>query len=127
MIGAQRTLLIVFVVWALLMIVPDLWRVVQPLGSFGFYANDDGLIYNVTGPFDDRAASPAWNVGIRDGDQLDLSKMRCLPYDPVTCRSVLTALEGVQLAVPGRSITLNLLSKTDRLTHVSLVAKERPE
>ena len=108
------------------MIVPDLWRVVQPLGSFGFYANDDGLIYNVTGPFDDRAASPAWNAGIREGDQLDLSKMRCSPYDPVICRSVLTALGGVQLAVPGRSITLDLVPKTDRPTHVSLVAKQRP-
>jgi hypothetical protein len=119
-------LLVVLVVWALLMIVPDLWRLVQPLGSFGFYANDDGLIYNVTGPFEDRAASPAWNAGIREGDQLDLSKMRCLPYDAVTCRSILTALGGVQFAVPGRSITLDLVSKTDRPTHVSLVAKERP-
>ena len=123
---AQRTLLIVLVVWALLMIVPDLWRVLQPLGSFGFYGNDDGLIYNVTGPFDDQTASPAWNAGIREGDQLDLSKMRCLPYDAVSCRSVLTALGGVQFAVPGRSITLDLVSKADRPTHVSLVAKERP-
>src|SRR5262245_59333097 len=124
--AAQRTLLIALVVWALLMIVPDLWRLVQPLGSFGFYANDDGLIYNVTGSFDDRAASPAWNAGIREGDQLDLSKMRCSPYDPVICRSVLTALGGVQLAVPGRSITLDLVPKTDRPTHVSLVAAQRP-
>jgi hypothetical protein len=123
---AQRTLLIVLVVWALLMIVPDLWRVLQPLGSFGFYANDDGLIYNVAGPFDDPAASPAWNAGIREGDKLDLSKMRCLPYDVVTCRSVLTALGGVQLAVPGRSITLDLVSKPDRPMQVTLVAKERP-
>jgi hypothetical protein len=124
--AAQRTLLMVLVFWALLMIIPDLWRVVQPLGSFGFYANDDGLIYNVTGPFDDRSTSPAWNMDLREGDQLDLSKMRCLPYDPVTCRSVLIALGGVQLAVPGRSITLDLVSKTDRPLHVSLIAKERP-
>ena len=50
------------------MIVPDLWRVVQPLGSFGFYANNDGLIYNLTGPFDDETASPAWNAGIWEDD-----------------------------------------------------------
>jgi hypothetical protein len=126
LIATQRTLLIVLILWALLMIVPDLWRVLQPLGSFGFYANDDGLIYNVTGPFNDQTASPAWNAGIREGDQLDLSKMRCLPYDAVTCRSILTALGGVQFAVPGRSITLDLAFKPDRPTHVSLVAKERP-
>ena len=45
----QRIPLIVLLAWALVMIVPDLLRVVQPLGSFGFYADNDGLIYNVTG------------------------------------------------------------------------------
>jgi hypothetical protein len=107
-------LLLVLLAWALAMIVPDLWRVVQPLGSFGFYANNDGLIYNVTGPFDDQTASPAWKAGIRVGDGLDLSKMRCLPYDPATCGSVLSALGGTQFAVPGRSITLDLVPTTDR-------------
>ncbi len=56
--AGQRILFVVLLAWALAMIVPDLWRVVQPLGSFGFYANNDGLIYNVTGPFDDETASP---------------------------------------------------------------------
>ena len=81
MAAGQRILFVVLLAWALAMIVPDLWRVVQPLGSFGFYANNDGLIYNVTGPFDDETASPAWNAGIWEGDRLDLSKMRCFPYD----------------------------------------------
>jgi hypothetical protein len=44
----HRILLIVLLIWALLMIVPDLWRVVQPLGSFGFDTDNDGLIYDVT-------------------------------------------------------------------------------
>jgi hypothetical protein len=113
--------------WALVMIIPDLWRVVQPLGSFGFYANNDGLIYNVTGPFDDQTASPAWKAGIREGDRLDLSKMRCLPYDEATCGAVLSALGGTQFALPGRSITLELASSPDRLERqVYLVAVERP-
>ena len=34
----QRLLLIALLAWALVMIVPDVLRVVQPLGSFGFYA-----------------------------------------------------------------------------------------
>jgi hypothetical protein len=93
------------------------------LGSFGFYANDDGLIYDVTGPFEDRTASPAWNAGIREGDRLDLSKMRCLPYDAVTCRSVLTALGGVQFAVPGRSITLDVAPRLITRGMYSLLRK----
>src|SRR4029077_12223630 len=113
-VAVQRTLLVVLVAWALAMIVPDLWRVVQPLGSFGFYANNDGLIYNATGPFDDQTTSPAWKAGIRVGDRLDLSKMRCLPYDAATCGSVLSALGGIQFAVPGRSITIDRASTPDQ-------------
>ena len=43
----QRLLLIVLLTWALAMIVPDVLRIVQPLGSFGFYADNDGMIYEV--------------------------------------------------------------------------------
>jgi hypothetical protein len=75
----QRILLIVLLAWALVMIVPDVLRVVQPLGSFGFYADNDGMIYDVTGPFDAESDSPAWKAGIRDGDKLALSKLRCFP------------------------------------------------
>ncbi len=34
----SRILLIVLTLWGLAMIVPDLIRVVQPLGSLGFFA-----------------------------------------------------------------------------------------
>ena len=37
-----RALLVALALWALAMIVPDLYRVYQPLGSFGFYASNDG-------------------------------------------------------------------------------------
>ena len=39
---AGRILLIGLTVWALLMIAPDLYRVVDPLGSAGFAADNDG-------------------------------------------------------------------------------------
>jgi hypothetical protein len=94
----HRIVLIGLLSWGLLMIVPDLWRVAQPLGSFGYYANNDGLIYDVTGPFDDQAASPAWKAGLREGDRLDLSQMRCIPYDSVICGHVLAALGGSNLS-----------------------------
>ena len=75
----DRVVLIGLLFWGLLMIVPDLARVVRPLASFGFYANSDGLIYDVSGPFTDETASPAWKAGIREGDRLDLALMRCFP------------------------------------------------
>jgi hypothetical protein len=68
--------------WGLAMVVPDLVRVAQPLGSFGFYANNDGLIYDVVGPFDNASESPAWKAGIRTGDRLDLMRLRCSLANP---------------------------------------------
>ena len=123
----RRILLAVLLVWALAMIVPDLARLVRPLGSFGFYANNDGLIYDVTGPFSDQTASPAWKAGIREGDRLDLSRMRCVPYDAVTCGSVLAALGGLQFVMPGRSATLDIAATPGRAARqVALVAEQRP-
>ena len=109
----QRILLIVLLAWALVMIVPDVLRVVQPLGSFGFYADNDGMIYDVTGPFDAESNSPAWKAGIRDGDKLALSKLRCFPYNRTTCRNALMVLGGVQLVLPGREATFELKATGD--------------
>ena len=109
----QRILLIVLLAWALVMIVPDVLRVVQPLGSFGFYADNDGVIYDVTGPFDAESDSPAWKAGIRDGDKLDLSKLRCFPYNRTTCRNALMVLGGLQLMLPGREATFELKATGD--------------
>ena len=109
----QRILLIVLLAWALVMIVPDVLRVVQPLGSFGFYADNDGVIYDVTGPFDAESDSPAWKAGIRDGDKLALSKLRCFPYNRTTCRNALMVLGGLQLVLPGREATFELKATGD--------------
>jgi hypothetical protein len=59
----SRLLLIGLTVWGLVMIVPDLVRVLQPLGSLGFLADNDGLIYDIDGPFPDEASSPAGRRG----------------------------------------------------------------
>lgn len=127
MMAPGRPLLMGLLLWALLMIVPDFVRVVRPLGSFGFYANNNGLIYDVVGPFADTSASPAWKAGLREGDVLDLSTMRCLPYDSETCGSVLAAVGGVQYVIPGRAITLTLAPTTGQeARRLTLVAEERP-
>jgi hypothetical protein len=124
-VAGHRTLLIVLLVWALLMIVPDLWRVVQPLGSFGFDTDNDGLIYDVTGPFPDRTASPAWKAGLREGDRLDLSRLRCIPYDAATCGNAL-ALLVLPYVVPGRTATVYFTSRNGETREVTLVAEEEP-
>ena len=47
---AGRIVLTVVTFWALLMVVPDFHRIIQPLASAGFAADNDGSIYNVKGP-----------------------------------------------------------------------------
>jgi hypothetical protein len=123
----DRPLLILLLFWALAMIVPDLARLVQPLGSHGFYANSDGLIYDVAGPFADKAASPAWKAGIREGDQIDLTRTSCIPYDATTCASALAVLGGLQYVFPDRVAIIRLAATPGReAREVMLVAAERP-
>ena len=84
-----RIALLLLTVYALAMIVPDLVRVVRPLGSFGLAMDGDGRIYDVQGPFEAEQDSPAWRAGLREGDRLDLGAMRCTPVDTIVCASLL--------------------------------------
>ena len=123
----QRILLIVLLAWALVMILPDVLRVVQPLGSFGFYADNDGMIYEVIAPFDEEHQSPAWNAGIREGDKLALSKLRCFPYDPTTCGNALMVLGGHQYVLKGQQAAFNLKAAGDRpARQITLIAAQAP-
>jgi hypothetical protein len=123
----QRILLIVLLAWALVMILPDVLRVVQPLGSFGFYADNDGVIYEVIAPFDKEHQSPAWNAGMREGDKLALSKLRCFPYDPTTCGNALMVLGGHQYVLKGQQATFELKAVGDRpARRIALIAAQVP-
>ena len=123
----QRLVLIGLLIWALAMVLPDFVRVVRPLGSFGFYADSNGLIYDVTGPFKSEAQSPAWKAGVRAGDHLDFSRMRCIPYDAYVCASTIAAVGGNEYVLPGRHTTLYLLPEgAEGARDVTLVAEPRP-
>ncbi len=123
----DRILVILLALWGLAMIAPDLVRVVHPLGSFGFYADNDGLIYSVSGPFADEASSPASQAGIKVGDRLDLDRLRCRLSDIARCGPALAVLGGLEFVLPGKSVTLPLAA-TDKAParQVTLVAVERP-
>src|SRR5262247_1137358 len=122
-----RIMLLVLLAWALAMVVPDLRRVLHPLGSLGVYADSDGLIYDVVGPFRSRESSPAWQAGLRPGDRLDLDRMRCLPYEEQRCADALATLGGVRFLPPGRRVTLDLAATaTSPAGQVALEARQRP-
>ncbi len=124
---AGRAVLALLTLYALVMIVPDLVRIVRPLGSLGLATNADGLVYDVQGPFADEAESPAWRAGLRVGDRLDLAAMRCPPFASVRCASNLALWGGVTYVQPGRQAALALAAEADRpAREVTLVAKSRP-
>ena len=126
---AGNILLIGLTAWALLMISPDLYRVVDPLASAGFAADNDGRIYDVRGPFARQMDSPAWNAGLRVGDRIDLTAMRCTPPRGVACASLLSVLGGmggVQLVRPGRVLTLAVLPADGGARTMTVAAKRPP-
>jgi hypothetical protein len=122
-----RVLLVALTFWALAMVVPDFYRLYQPLGSFGFYANNDGIITDVQGPFRDQTASPAFQAGLRVGDGLDLEQMRCIPIRTLRCASAMAALGGFRLVANERRAELVMAAAPGRAAReVNIIAKQRP-
>jgi hypothetical protein len=124
---AGRILLVVLAFWALAMIVPDFYRLYRPLGSFGFYSNNDGLITDVQGPFLEQADSPAFQAGLRVGDRLDLERMRCVPINTLKCASAMAALGGFRLVANHRRAEFVIAATANRpMREVDIVARQRP-
>jgi hypothetical protein len=124
---AGRVLLAALTFWALAMIVPDFYRLYQPLGSFGFYANNDGVITDIQGPFSQETDSPAFRAGLRVGDRLDLEQMRCIPLNTLRCASAMAALGGFRLVTNQRRAELLMAATPDRPARkIDIVAKQRP-
>ena len=122
-----RALLVALALWALAMIIPDFYRVYQPLGSFGFYANNDGIITDVQGPFLAQTDSPAFQAGLGANDRLDLEQMRCIPINTLRCASAMAALGGFRLVSNQRRAELVLAATSDRPARkVEIVARQRP-
>jgi len=124
---AGRVLLVALTFWALAMVVPDFYRLYQPLGSFGFYANNDGIITDTQGPFLEPNASPAFRAGLRVGDRLDLAEMRCIPIDTLRCASAMAALGGFRLVANEQRAELVIAAAPGRAAReVHIVASQRP-
>src|SRR5271168_3664911 len=124
---AGRILLVAITLWALAIVVPDLYRLHHPLGSFGFYANNDGLVTDVLGPFPNLGASPAFAAGLRPGDRLDLTQMRCVPLDTLRCASTMAALGGMRLVRNDQRAELVLTASADKpARQITVAATTRP-
>jgi hypothetical protein len=128
-IAASRLFLVLLATWAMLMVVPDLYRVFSSLASFGLVADNDGVIVDVVGPFATPAVSPAVAAGITPGERIDLPAMRCIPLDSPRCKSLLSVLGGLggrQVVLPGRDIELVIRPTDGGATSVVRLEAARP-
>lgn len=94
------------------MILPGLYRVVEPFAAFGLSANNDGVIVDVVSPFETASQSPAAMAGIVPGDRIDLSTMQCWVPGGRACANtvvVLGGFGGLQYTLPGRQLDLTIL------------------
>ena len=122
-----RVLLVALTFWALAMVVPDFYRLYQPLGSFGFYANNDGIITDVQGPFLEQTASPAFRAGLRLGDRLDLEQIGCIPIHTLRCGSAMAALGGFRLVANQQHAEFVIAAVPGRpAREVDIIADQRP-
>jgi hypothetical protein len=123
---AGKILLLALTAWALGMIVPDLYRIATPLASAGFAADNDGRVYDITGPFRTAAESPAAQAGLHIGDHIDLQRMRCLPPRGSACTdliAVVGGMGGTQLVTPNRSLTLAVRAADGAHREITVQAK----
>ena len=126
---AGRVLLVVLTLWGLAMIVPDLYRVFDPLASFGLSIDNDGLVTDVREPFASEAQSPAGAAGIVSGDRVDLQAMRCVPLDADACDDIiilLGGLAGLHYVLPGTQLDLALLPRDGTDARALRLAAARP-
>ena len=99
---AGRALVIVLAAWALLVVMPDSLRLVRPLGTLGFVADNDGLVTSVA------ANGPAERAGVRAGDRIALDVMSCRT-DRQRCSelfSVFGGMGGLQYVRPDHAVSL---------------------
>jgi len=97
-----RAVVLVLCAWALLVVLPDTIRLVRPLGTLGFSADNDGVVSSV------ESGGPAERAGVRTGDRIALDRMSCL-RSRAECKQLLFVfggMGGLQFVPPGAKVSL---------------------
>jgi hypothetical protein len=113
-----KGLLILGLLWALLVIVPDFYRLYGQLGSFGFSADNSGVIYEISG-----------QPGLENNDHIPLQPGACWnPLSP-SCRDFLAVfggMGGLSYVRDGTTITLPIMHIDGRVENVTMSAQPAP-
>lgn len=85
-----KIVVLVLCVYGAVIIAPDFVRVVGPIGTLGFTADNDGFVGSV-----DRSVLDVRHSGLRTGDRVDLSQMNCFALDSQRCKDTLAMYGGL--------------------------------
>ncbi|GAC1537809.1 MAG: hypothetical protein NVS2B17_10930 [Candidatus Velthaea sp.] len=90
--------------WALVVVMPDAVRIVHPLGTLGFFADNNGSIYSVD------ESGPAAKAGVKVGDRISIETMSCRTLGPKCAQllSVFGGMGGLQYVRSGAVVSLEL-------------------
>lgn len=114
----RRGFLIAGLIWALAVVVPDLYRLARPLGTLGFTADNDGLVIDVEdgGPAG-QAILPGMVRSLQSGDRIELGSAPCWRALRPACGSFLAVfggMGGLTYVWPGTSVRLPIAPEYDR-------------
>jgi hypothetical protein len=121
----QRIFLILGLLWALLVIVPDFYRLYGNLSAFGFSADNDGRIYKVD---DDAGPTAAGHFRLQINDRIALTPGAC--WQPASTRcadylAVFGGMGGLAYVRDGTTITLPII-RNGRTIQATLAATPAP-
>ena len=125
----SRLAVVILACWACMLSVPELYRVSHALASLGLSVDNNGVIVDVTNPFNTPAQSPAALAGLQPGDRVDFRNMRCIPPDTATCSSLISVmgdLGGIGFNLPNFRAHLLILPKSGPPRTVALQAAAAP-
>jgi len=95
--------------------VPELYRVSSALASLGLTVDNNGVVADITAPFQRPAESPAALAGLHPGDRIDFQQMRCIPPNTQACASLISIvgdLGGLGYNLPNFRADLVILPKS---------------
>lgn len=122
----QRALIALGLVWALLVVLPDFYRVTAPLATLGFQADNSGLIYQVGAP-QVATATGSGAPALKPGDRIVLSPGPCWHPTSQRCRDYLAVfggMAGLSYVRPGTRVTLTIQAADGALpTDVTVTAQ----
>jgi hypothetical protein len=121
----RKVFLVVGLTWALLVVMPDIFRLWGSLAAFNFQADNDGKIYAVNGS----ARSSPLRGSIQVGERIQLTSAPCWHPSNSQCRNLLAVfggMGGLSYVLDGTATTLPIVRRDGTIASTSFHSTVKP-